>query len=153
MPSSPPPPPPGTTCFQSSLAGQGITCVLTIVYIPEQYEFLSHTEPKIQNIYSQKWICSSSFPISTFMYLGAIFWISTIGLIWNLYFPLLCERTLGSTAGAEKRAGNCRQAGVGCSSLPSPSTPAVEPRVHINDQHKNFQFGNYGCNTRKSLIN
>jgi hypothetical protein len=31
----------------------------------------------------------------------------TIGLIWNLYFPVLCERTLGSTAGAERRAGNC----------------------------------------------
>jgi hypothetical protein len=39
---------------------------------------------------------------------------------WNLYFPVLWERTLGSTAGAERRAGNCRQAEVGGSSLPSP---------------------------------
>jgi hypothetical protein len=65
------------------------------------------------------------------MYLG--------GIIWNLCFPVLCERTFGSTAGAERRAGNCRKAEVGGSSLPSVSS--CEPRVHINDQHTNFQFG------------
>jgi hypothetical protein len=58
-----------------------------------------------------------------------------IGLIWNLYFLVLLEITLGSAAGVEKRAGNCHQALVGGSSLPSPHAPAVEPtRVHINDQ-------------------
>ncbi len=35
----------------------------------------------------------------------------------NQYFPVLREKTLGSTAGAKRRAGNCRQAGVGGSSL------------------------------------
>jgi hypothetical protein len=45
--------------------------------------------------------------------------IPSIGLVWNLYFPVLREKILGSTAGAERRAGNCRSAGVGGSSLPS----------------------------------
>jgi hypothetical protein len=44
----------------------------------------------------------------------------TMGLIWNLYFPVLRERILGSTPGAERRAGNWRQALDGGSSLPSP---------------------------------
>jgi hypothetical protein len=69
------------------------------------------------------------------MYLGPI------GLIWNLYFPVLCERTLGSTAEAERRAQNWRQAVVGGGSLPFPAAPTVEPKVHINYQHTNFRFG------------
>jgi hypothetical protein len=52
---------------------------------------------------------------------GGDLYIPTIGLIWNLYFLVLRERTLGSTAGAERRAGNCHQAEVGGSSLPSPT--------------------------------
>jgi hypothetical protein len=59
--------------------------------------------------------------------------IPMISLIWNLYFLVLRERTLGSAAGVEKRAGNCHQAQVGGSSLPSPHTTAVEPRVHKNN--------------------
>ncbi len=62
------------------------------------------------------------------------------------YFPVLREITLGSTAGAERRTGNCRQAS-GWQQFPTLfSTPAVEPRVHkwINDQHTNFQLENYG---------
>jgi hypothetical protein len=47
-------------------------------------------------------------------------YIPTISLIWYLYFPILGEITLGSAAEVERRAGNCRQAGVGGSSLPSP---------------------------------
>jgi hypothetical protein len=50
---------------------------------------------------------------------GSYLYIPTIDLIWNLYFPALRERTLSSTAGAERRAGNCRQAAVGGSSLAS----------------------------------
>jgi hypothetical protein len=74
---------------------------------------------------------------------GSDLYIPTMGLIWNLFFPALRERTLGSTAGAEKRAGNCYQALVSSNSpqFPAlPPAPAVEPRVHINDQHTNFQF-------------
>jgi hypothetical protein len=43
---------------------------------------------------------------------GSDLYIFTIGLIWNLYFPALCERALSSTAGVERRAGNCRPAGL-----------------------------------------
>ncbi len=51
---------------------------------------------------------------------GSDVYFPTIGLIWNLYFPVLRKRTLSSTAGVERRAGNCRQAVVHSSSLPSP---------------------------------
>jgi hypothetical protein len=44
---------------------------------------------------------------------GNNLYIPTIGLILNLYFPFLHERTLGSTAGGERRAGNFSQAEVG----------------------------------------
>jgi hypothetical protein len=49
---------------------------------------------------------------------GSDLYIPRIGLIWNLYFPVLHERTLGSTAGAERRAGNWqRLAAVPCPPL------------------------------------
>jgi hypothetical protein len=50
---------------------------------------------------------------------GSNLYIPTIGLIWNLCFPVLREKTFCSTTEAEKRAGNCRQAVVSSSSLPS----------------------------------
>ncbi len=58
-----------------------------------------------------------------FQFLHSCIWewfiYSHISLIVNLYFPLLRKRTLGSTAGAERRP-SCCQAVVGSSSLPSP---------------------------------
>ncbi len=51
---------------------------------------------------------------------GSDLYIPTIGLIWNLYFLVLRERTLASTTGAKRRSGNCLQAGVGGRSLPCP---------------------------------
>jgi hypothetical protein len=51
---------------------------------------------------------------------GSDLYIPTMGLIWNLYFPVLSDRTLGSTTGEERRVGTSRQAEVGGSSLPSP---------------------------------
>jgi hypothetical protein len=59
-------------------------------------------------------------PSSHFLKPGSDLYIPRIGLTWSLYFHVLCERTLSSTAAAERRAGNCRQAEVGGSSLPSP---------------------------------
>jgi hypothetical protein len=76
------------------------------------------------------------FSISTFIYLEVIY-IPTVGLIWNLYFFELHERTLGSTGRNGEKGRNCRQAGDAGSSLPFPPLLRVEPRVHIN----NFQFG------------
>jgi hypothetical protein len=51
---------------------------------------------------------------------GSNLYIPTCGLIWNLYFLVLRERTFGSTAGSVKRAGNCCPPLLGSSSLPSP---------------------------------
>ncbi len=56
---------------------------------------------------------------------GNNLYIPTIGLIWNLYFTLLHERTVGSTAGAKRRAGNCRQAEISGKFPALPSAPAV----------------------------
>jgi hypothetical protein len=49
---------------------------------------------------------------------GSNLYTPMIGLICNLYFPVLRVSTLGSTAGADRRAGNCHPAVVGASSLP-----------------------------------
>ncbi len=70
---------------------------------------------------------------------GSILYIPTIGHIWNLCFPVSLERTLSSATGAKGRAGNCRQAEVGGSSLPSP--PLLQLSREFTDQHTNFQFG------------
>ncbi len=47
---------------------------------------------------------------------GSNLYIPTIGLIWNLYFPVMHERTLSSIA---------------------------EISHTVNDQHTNFQFGKF----------
>ncbi len=62
---------------------------------------------------------SGLFP---FMNMEAIYRFPPIGLIWNLYFPVLCERTLGSTV-QEQREGQgtaAKQRMAGVSALPSP---------------------------------
>ncbi len=62
-------------------------------------------------------------------------YIPMVDLIWNLYFPVLLERSSG-----------WRQ-------FPAlPSAPAVEPRVHINVQYTNFQFGKITDHEWKQLI-
>ncbi len=43
---------------------------------------------------------------------GINLYIPTTGLILNLYFPVLLQRTLGSTTGADRRAGNCGKQGL-----------------------------------------
>ncbi len=55
--------------------------------------------------------------------------IPKISLIWNLYFPVLRERTLGSTAGAERRARELPPSSGWWQFPALPSAPAVEPRV------------------------
>ncbi len=99
-----------------------------------------HTVPKIWNKNSQKWNCTASFPISTFMFLEAIYIFPPLVIFWisftleskkklttrincfhlwsvifrrgNLYVGHLCELS------AEGSAGNCCQPLLGGSSLP-----------------------------------
>jgi hypothetical protein len=63
---------------------------------------LGCTVPKIWYIYSQKWNCAASFPNFYTHVSRSDLYIPMIGLIWNIYFPVLCEITLGSTTEAEK---------------------------------------------------
>ncbi len=87
------------------------------------------------------------------MYLGTIYIFPTVGLILNIYNPSLHERTLGSTAGAERRAGNCRQAEVSSKFPALPSAPAVEPkRVHINGPTHKFPIWKITDHKWKQLI-
>jgi hypothetical protein len=66
--------------------------------------------------------------------IGSDLYIPMIGLIWNICFPVLRERTLGSTARKERRAGNCCQAEVDGSSLPSPQLLRLSREfTYIND--------------------
>jgi hypothetical protein len=72
---------------------------------------------------------------------GSDLFIPKICLIWTLYFPLLHERTLGSTHRSREKGRELPPI-RGWRQFPAlPSAPAVEPSVHINDQHTNFQFG------------
>ncbi len=92
---------------------------------------------KIRNMYSQKWNCGDSFPIYTAIYIFQ--WLAFIGII---IFLKSMRDTLCSTAGTERRAGNCCQANRDWRQFRAlPSAPVVQQRVHINDKHTNFQFG------------
>ncbi len=85
------------------------------------------TVPKTRNIYSQKLNSTASFPISTFMHLGASDIFPRLVFFGISISCMLHERTIGLTAGAEKRAGNCCQAVAGGSSLPSPLLLRLSP--------------------------
>ncbi len=81
----------------------------------------------------------TAWPCSKFLHSCILKWFlhSHDQSYLELYFTEFCERTLGSTAGAEIRAGNCCQVGVG--RVPCP--PPVELRVHIWLAYK-FQVWN-----------
>jgi hypothetical protein len=81
---------------------------------------------------------------------GSDLYIPIICPIWNHYFSLLRERTLFAQL-QEQREGKELLQSSGWRQFPAlPSAPAVEPRVHINDQHKNFQFGKLGIINRSN---
>jgi hypothetical protein len=85
--------------------------------------------------------CAASVPISTFMCLWAFFYIPRTGLIWNLYFPVLHERTLGLTACAERRAG---LAAVPFPLLHSCSWAKIRMLVIYVNSHLNCRRGKVG---------
>ena len=58
-------------------------------------KFRVHTVLKIWNIYSQKGSYAASFPI-IYLYRNDLYSPTSISSIWILYFPVFCERTLGS---------------------------------------------------------
>jgi hypothetical protein len=79
------------------------------------------------------------FPISTFMYLGAIYIFSRLALFGISIF-LYCVREL-STQPQERGEGQRTAATKQwVAAVPCPPLRSC-PRVHINDQHTNFQFG------------
>jgi hypothetical protein len=73
------------------------------------------------------------------MYLGAIYIFprSLFGISIFLY----CKREL-SAQPQSKEKGKELPPSSGWRQFPAlPTTAVVDPRVHINDQHTNFQFG------------
>jgi hypothetical protein len=74
---------------------------------------------------------------------GSYLYNPMTGLIWKLYFPVLpyCVREL-SAQPQKQREGQGTAAKHWLRQFPAlPSATAVEPRVHMNDQHTNIQFG------------
>jgi hypothetical protein len=67
---------------------------------------------------------------------GSDLYIPTVGLIWNLYFPVLHKITLNHRSGEKGRE---LLPSSGWRQFPAlPSAPRVQPRVHINDQRTNM---------------
>jgi hypothetical protein len=93
-----------------------------------------HLTKKLKHIFPGKKLCGLILKVYIYVS-GSGLYIPMVDLIWNLYFPVLLERSSG-----------WRQ-------FPAlPSAPAVEPRVHINVQHTNFQFGKITDYEWKQLI-
>ena len=101
----------------------------------------AHTVTKILNIVPQKWNCAALFPNSTFMHLGAIIYSHDRSYLEFIFSCIAWENSLLNRRNGEKG----RELPPSSSWQQFPvlsSVPAVEPRVNINDQLTNFQFGN-----------
>ncbi len=117
LPSSPPP---GTTCFQSSLAGQSITCVLTIVYIIYRLVRVSelHCIKNSNHIFPEMnlFVLVPNFYIhvsgSNFLYLHNRSYLESL-------FPSLCCVSISAQL-QERREGQGTAAKQGLAAAPCP---------------------------------
>jgi hypothetical protein len=74
------------------------------------------------------------------MYLGALY-IFPRSVLFGISIFLYCVREI-SAQPQERREGQGTAARQWLAAVPAlSSVPAVEQRVHINDQHTNFHFG------------
>jgi hypothetical protein len=115
----------------NTFALHGYVCILWSFFLPDLNKIIGLADPLLHCAENSKHI----FPETKLRGLvpnfyihvpGSDFYIPMIGLIWNLYFPVVRERTLGSTE--ERRVGQVT------ATKQRLVAPAVEPRVHINDQ-------------------
>ena len=72
-------------------------------------------------------------------------WESNINVLFGISILMSCVREL-SAQPQERREGQGTAAKQWLRQFPAlPSAPAVEPRVHINEQHTNSDLENYGA--------
>jgi hypothetical protein len=83
---------------------------------------------------------------------GSDLYSPPIGLIWNLYYPVLYERTLSSTVAAERIAGNCRQGGLAAVPCPLLSSCGWAQSSHKWPTYKFSNFGKLWIPKWKQLI-
>jgi hypothetical protein len=144
--SHPPPPPPPPTRTAALCSGYAKIWI----WLPHWTENSEHTFPemKLRGLVHNFYLHVS----------GSDLYIPTIGLTWNLYFLVLHESTLGSTTGAERRAGNCRQAVLGNSSLTSTPLPRLSreftqmTKIHNKNNKNKFPIWKIRDHRRKQLI-
>jgi hypothetical protein len=89
---------------------------------------------------------------STFMFLGAIYVFSRLVLLGISIF-LYCVRVISAQLQEwrEEQGTTTKHCWQQFPALPY--APSVEPRIHIYDQHTNFQLENYGWKQLILVVN